>query len=444
MLEPMYESSAKPAQSLADTRSSRPKPAVMIVVHCYPDGGGISSIVENYATELADRFNVHIVTVEGRVGWRERADRLPAKFHVLGYSNAINPSLMPTSLAYAVRVGLGLRRLRRSYQPTVLITQDGLNLPIPGLVATWGSDCRLVVMDHGTLTNIYEPRWLPMFLSRLTGLRRLGFRLGFLADSPWRAVRWRIGVRLADRLWYTGSELKPWFARAGARAVEYSQTVPRDFVPAEPDARAAARVALGISPSDRVINYVGRLDGEKGLDTIVAALARVDRSSSGIHDWKALFAGDGSMEQWLRVAIERHGLRDRVRLLGRLDRPAVAALHGASDLHVYAGTISCGVSICLLEAMAAGVVPVVSDVPALQVELVGEAGWVFSAGDTDGLSSALSEALAVTDEELEHLKAEASARVRLSPHPTVPSLIDDLVFGVDPRKLKGTQTSDAR
>ena len=104
-------------------------------------------------------------------------------------------------------------------------------------------------------------------------------------------------------------------------------------------------------------------------------------------------AGDGTLETWFADELGRRGFGDRIRMLGRLDRPGVERLHHASDLHVYAGTISCGLSMCLIEAMACGVIPLVSDVPVAQRALVADAGWVFGAGDRSELERCLREAL---------------------------------------------------
>ena len=50
--------------------------------------------------------------------------------------------------------------------------------------------------------------------------------------------------------------------------------------------------------------------------------------------------------------------------------------------------------------MASGVVPIASDVPAAQREIVGPAGWVFRAGNTGELRDALVAALRCSEEEL--------------------------------------------
>jgi glycosyltransferase involved in cell wall biosynthesis len=379
---------------------------LLIAQNTYPDGGGISSILDNLLAALSDQYEVHVAIVEERPGARSRL-RIPREqVHVFGYRNSLNPVLLPTSIAYAMRVGGWLRSVARRVGPRAVVVQDGLNLPIPGLLAARSVGAPLAVLDHGTLTNVHADGWARMIGRRLPLWKRAIFRVGFAADAPWRALRWRIGVHEADELWFTGTELEPWFARAGPRARRYAQVVPQDFQPPTPDERLAARAELRIASDSVVVNMVGRLDGEKGLDTVVDALrtAQLPRST------RFLIAGDGS----LRESLERElsaGIGPRVDLLGALGRADVRRLHQASDIHLYAGTISCGVSICVLEAMASGVVPVVSDIPAAQRMLVGETGWVFPAGDVAALRRALEEAVGASAATRSALGSGARARV---------------------------------
>ncbi len=399
------------------------KPRLLIAVHVYPDGGGISSIVENYVAELSPRYDVHVAVVEVRPGW-ERLKVPAGNFHRLGYTNAINPLLFPTSVLHSLRVGGQLRRLVRRLAPAALITQDGLHLAVPSVLATAATPTRLAIMDHGTLTNVHEPGWAPMLRARLGGVKGNVFALGFALDTPYRALRWRIGGRFADRLWFTGTELEPYFGRWRERVERYRQTVPADFTPASARERAHARAALGLPADGHVFNSVGRLDGEKGLDSVIDAL-----DDDGVRrlPFTLAIAGDGTLEEWLAREVELRDLGGKVKLLGRLAREEVAQLQAASDAHLYAGTFSCGVSICLLEAMAAGVAPIASDQPTAQRQLIGDAGWVFEAGNVAELRAALVAAGSMSAEELHAVGAAARNAVHDQPDPSIPELIDRLV-----------------
>jgi glycosyltransferase involved in cell wall biosynthesis len=400
------------------------KPALLLAVDLYPDGGGISAIIENCVQMLDDRYEVHVAIVDEREGRRASLPLPEERVHVLGTRPLVKPYLAPTSLVYPLRVGRFLRTLVKRLQPAALLVQDGLFLPSPGLIATRRTATKLVIMDHGTLTNTLDPDWQAMFPSQMRFPKSWIFRIGFALDRPWRELRWRLGFRRADAVWYVGEEMKPLLGPAQDRAHQYKQVVPNDFHPPTPAARAAARERFGVRGEARVVNMVTRFGGEKGLPEVVAALGDVLPRHP---DATVLIAGHGPEEAWLRAQLARLDLGDRVQIVGKLDRPAVRALHHASDYHLYAGTIGCGMSLALLEAMHAAVVPIVSDVPRQHRELADPAGWVFAAGDPDALATALDAALSVNGAELDRRREQALASVRAYARPSVADMVDGLV-----------------
>jgi glycosyltransferase involved in cell wall biosynthesis len=399
-------------------------PRLLFVLTAYPDGGGISSILENFVAELGPSHDLHVAIVDERPGRRERLHLPDERVHLVGHRKLMEPVLFPSSLLFAAHVGRSLRRLVKRIDPDAVIVQDSLNLSAPGVAATRGLRSKLVLMDHGSLTNVYDPDWYPMMVKRFRPQTRPLFAAGFRLDAAWRALRWRIGVRYADELWMTGEELKPWFARAGARTHSYRQTLPWGFEPPSGEQRAEARRELGLPVDATVLNLVSRLDGEKGLDTVLDAFEGLRALDSSV---RFLVAGDGSLHDWFAAEVERRGLESTISMVGRLDRAGVLRLQQASDFHVYAGTISCGVSICLLEAMACGVIPVVSDVPRAQIELAGDCGWVFQAGDAAALREALTEALATTGAERQARRAATVDALSRQPEPGIPELVSRLV-----------------
>jgi glycosyltransferase involved in cell wall biosynthesis len=128
---------------------------------------------------------------------------------------------------------------------------------------------------------------------------------------------------------------------------------------------------------------------------------------------RLVLAGDGS----LRPALERLALaslpRDRFQFVGRLSAPELASWLGRAEVYVSASR-SDSTSQSLLEAMATGALPVVSDIEGNR-EWVAEAGvatgseaeaearegahargaaWLFETGDTASLAAAIARALA--------------------------------------------------
>ena len=122
----------------------------------------------------------------------------------------------------------------------------------------------------------------------------------------------------------------------------------------------ALRRELGLSAETPILGSVGRLEPIKGYDVAVRALAllSVDRESPDAAPVLVL-AGDGSERERLRALATALGVSDRVHLLGWRDD--LRALHGAFTVFTMSSH-SEGTSVSLLEAMSAGLCPVVTDV----------------------------------------------------------------------------------
>lgn len=135
------------------------------------------------------------------------------------------------------------------------------------------------------------------------------------------------------------------------------------------------------------IGYVGRLVPEKGIDTLLAALAE-NRAES----WKLTVVGDGPDRERLEALASELRLAARIRWAGALPPERMAALWAELDVLVLPAR---GVMApaersgrLVAEAMAHEVVVIGSDMGALP-EVIGDAGLVVAAGDRDALTNAL-------------------------------------------------------
>jgi L-malate glycosyltransferase len=92
-------------------------------------------------------------------------------------------------------------------------------------------------------------------------------------------------------------------------------------------------------------------------------------------------ANDGSLRAALHAEAERLGLAQRVRFVGRIDAQAQAAWYDRASWFLSLPA-SDSVAVSVLEAMAHGCIPVLSDLPANR-ELIeaGEGGWIVGDGD---------------------------------------------------------------
>jgi len=154
---------------------------------------------------------------------------------------------------------------------------------------------------------------------------------------------------------------------------------------APPD-RAAVRKSLGIDDARLVLIMVANLIPYKGHRDLMRALGRVNNSLP--QPWVALLAGrdDGCGREIEREA-RRQGIAGRVRLLG--SRTDVPALLGAADIGLLTSHQE-GFSNAIIEAMAAGLPMVVTDVGGnAEAVLDGVTGHVVAARHAAALGEAI-------------------------------------------------------
>ena len=151
-----------------------------------------------------------------------------------------------------------------------------------------------------------------------------------------------------------------------------------------PVLRRETRHALGIDGQRPVVLMVARFAPVKDHHTALRAFADVHRR---LPQALLLLAGQGPGLEAARAAVGQLGLSDGVRFLGlRRDVPALMA---ASDV-LFCSSLSEGLSVTLLEAMATAVPMVATDVggnPMLVRN--GENGFLAPRQDADGLAEHL-------------------------------------------------------
>ena len=119
------------------------------------------------------------------------------------------------------------------------------------------------------------------------------------------------------------------------------------------------RAELGIAAEVPIIGSVGRLEEIKGYDVMVEAFAILRREWSHGPAPVLVVGGDGTERTRCAEMARTYGLEDSVFLLGWRDD--IHDLHSAFTLFTMSSR-SEGTSVSLLEAMSAGLCPVVTDV----------------------------------------------------------------------------------
>jgi glycosyltransferase involved in cell wall biosynthesis len=168
--------------------------------------------------------------------------------------------------------------------------------------------------------------------------------------------------------------------------------------------RAAARAELGLPAEASVVVSVGRLWEPK--DPVTTARAAV--AASGSVPLVVLFVGDGP-------------LRGQVEQVSRGAERVVRLLGGRSDVGPVLASQREGLPFAVLEAMAMGLAPIVSDAPGC-VEAVGETGIIVPRGDSDALAEAFRR---LGTRPLEREELGAQARERAARHFPVERMVEE-------------------
>jgi starch synthase (maltosyl-transferring) len=327
---------------------------------------------------------------------------------------------------------------RRRWAPAVIAL--GPEAPLAGPVRAAGVPCECLAVDPGRPARAVarlaralrrvRPALVQSFLFHANVAARLAAPLAGVAAGGWpwvlgglrvaeRRARWHLRVdRLTARL-AAGSVCVSEGVRRFSRDVggwpdDRLTVIPNAVDPAPFDraeAEALPRAALGLGgvPEGAFLAlFVGRLDAQKGLSTLLDAAARVVESRPGL-DWHLALAGDGPERDRLRAgAAARPALAGRVHWLGQSQD--VPELLRAADLLVLPSLWE-GMPNALLEAMAARRAAVATAVEGAEELVVpGRTGWLVPPADPGALAFALLDA-ASDPARLRRFGAEARARV---------------------------------
>jgi glycosyltransferase involved in cell wall biosynthesis len=151
--------------------------------------------------------------------------------------------------------------------------------------------------------------------------------------------------------------------------------------------REQMRRAFGIGKEDFLVGTVGRIDPIKNLPLVLRAIKDVRGAVPNI---RGMLVGDGPIFEEIRALRDQLDLSETVIMPGHRDD--ARKLISCMDLFVLS-SFSEGISMALLEAMAAGVPVVVTDVGGnLEIVASGETGWVIPSDSVKDLSMVLLEA----------------------------------------------------
>jgi glycosyltransferase involved in cell wall biosynthesis len=306
--------------------------------------------------------------------------------------------------ARQVRDGIGYR----------LVADGKRGMPRP-----WDRHDRLVAVVAGARPEAVHVNGL-MFPGALRGLRgALGARTPIVLQDhsgalprrlPWPAGafargRWRRAFQEATACTFTARELAVRWHRAGLPRHLPVFEIPEASTDLAPIDRAAASARTGIDGSP-VILWVGRFDANKDPLTVLAA---IERALPSLPDARVVaIAGSGPLAAAVRARIAGSPLLTRhLSVVGAVPHHRMHEFYSAADLFV-SGSHHEGSGYALIEAMACGVTPCVTDIPAFRA-LTGSCGTRWPVGRAAAGARAIVDAARGLD-------AESRTRVRAHFH----------------------------
>ncbi len=198
----------------------------------------------------------------------------------------------------------------------------------------------------------------------------------------------RRALREADGLVFTArAQAKP-FVRAGVLSDSSPVfEVPESSTHFRTGDAAAARAALRVH-GDPCVVWIGRLNANKDPLTALRGFANTAKELPDARLW--MCHDDAPMLAHIRRTIERDAqLRERVQLLRALPHAEVELLLIATDLFL-STSLRESTGYALIEALACGAMPAVSDIPSFRALLAdGLVGALFPCGDAAALARAL-------------------------------------------------------
>lgn len=228
--------------------------------------------------------------------------------------------------------------------------------------------------------------------------------------------RWRRGLAPARGLiFHAADQARPFLRRRLVARHTRIYEVPEASSDFQPRLRDAARRLTGVAGTPALL-WVGHLDANKDPLTVLDGVAQASEQRPGLQLWMCF--GEAPLLPGVRERLRDPRLAGRVHLLGRVPHAQVELLMAAADLLVQ-GSHREGSGYSVIEALACGLPPVVTDIPSFR-SLLGElpahqAAALWPAGDARGLAAALVRLSAQPPQ-------RAEVRARFDAHCSLPAL----------------------
>ena len=341
--------------------------------------GGTERLVVALAERLRHDFRVAICCLEEAGPWGEELRRSGVPITELSRSEGFRPML-----------GYQIARAARQHGADVIHCHH------------------YSPFVYGAISRLFYP-----------GVRLIFTEHGRLADDPPSAKRRLANTVLAhaaDAVFTVSDDLKQHLMREGfgERAIRVLHNGIDPGPAPDRQARLTARRLIGATDDHCVIMSVARLDPVKDLITLLEAFSHVRAAHTHV---RLVIVGDGPERESLERAIIQRGLTGSVMLMGH--RNDVRHLIAGADIYANSSIFE-GVSLTILEAMAAGL-PVVATRVGGNPEVVShDMGVLVPPRDAASLAAAL---VALVDAPARRAELGVNARTRLERYFSIEQMV---------------------
>ena len=277
------------------------------------------------------------------------------------------------------------------------LTRAGVRVVVGGKSRGWDVEVLKKLRQAATQVNVvHAHNFVPNYYSA-TALIAASWRpvqvctchdMGMRLEQ--RRLRWmfRLSLTRTARVAMVGRQVHDRFVSSGWVTKDRAHTVlngvPLQRFAPSPQRRAAARVALGLSPSALVIGCVGRLVPLKNHRQIISVMPVLVAKHP---DLQLVIIGAGELAAELKAQVQALGMSEHVVLAGQ--RSDVGDMLPAFDVFALP-SLTEGLSISLLEAGATGLAVVATAVGGNpEVVADGQTGLLVPVNDGTALTAAL-------------------------------------------------------
>jgi len=347
------------------------KHKILHLITRLPIGGAERLLIDVLRNLDPTRFESEVCCIQAKGELASEIEEMGIVLHDLGRMR---------SKHFDLGAILALRQLIRGRRID-LVHSHLYHANLYGRLAAWSERIPVVASVHNTYT---QHRWHRRLVNRLLA------RVSFCVTAPSAEVE--LAIRRYDHV-------------AAQKVVRLVNCIDLDRINSDLDV-ATAKHKLGLEPDDVVIGTVGRMEEQKGHGILLHAFAAL-RGLPGISvsSLRLLIVGDGRLRQATEVRASQLGIVDACRFPGSMTQ--MADVYRAIDVFVMPSLWE-GLSLAMLEAMAAGLPLVATDVGGVR-DVLGDNlhGRLVPPGDATSLAHALAELLLNTK-----LREELAASAR--------------------------------